>query len=346
MKRLDQKLAAIHRDPHGSKEFIIADAKDADMAFGMVAPGPRLVGDRPPGAQFPRPWRTLPEYLEQIRAVIRQDIVDIVLLSVSNLEQLAIREKLFQRSSITPAARANDTSDIWVVRGGNYLDTPSLPFCSANLDHILHGELTAFKRPTVAGADLGLYSVTFTNKAERDHKTLRIFRDFRLHAEKKKFRYFLEVFNPNVDAGIPPEEVGAFINDHIARTLAGVPSAGRPIFLKIPYNGARALEELVMYDPQLIVGILGGSSGTTHDAFKLIADARKYGARVALFGRKINNAEDQLAFVSYLRAIVEGAITAKEAVQAYHGDLQRNGLKPVRPLDEDLLITDQAMSYG
>ena len=134
-----------------------------------------------------------------------------------------------------------------------------------------------------AGADLGLYSVTFTNNAERDHKTLRIFRDFRLHAEKKKFRYFLEVFNPNVDARIPPEEVGSFINDHIARTLAGVPSAGRPIFLKIPYNGARALEELVMYDPQLVVGILGGSSGTTHDAFKLIADARKYGARVALF---------------------------------------------------------------
>ena len=101
-----------------------------------------------------------------------------------------------------------------------------------------------------------------------------------------------------------------------------------------------------MYDPQLIVGILGGSSGTTHDAFKLISDAQKYGARVALFGRKINNAEDQLAFVSFLRAIVDGAITPKEAVHAYHGDLQRGGLKPTRTLDDDLCITDQAMSYG
>ena len=38
-KSLDQKLAAIHADPAGCREFIIADAKDADMAFGMAAPG-------------------------------------------------------------------------------------------------------------------------------------------------------------------------------------------------------------------------------------------------------------------------------------------------------------------
>ena len=38
-KSLDQKLAAIHADPSGSSEFINADAKDADMAFGIGAPG-------------------------------------------------------------------------------------------------------------------------------------------------------------------------------------------------------------------------------------------------------------------------------------------------------------------
>jgi len=38
-KSLDHKLRAIHADPHGSKEFILADAKDADMAFGVGAPG-------------------------------------------------------------------------------------------------------------------------------------------------------------------------------------------------------------------------------------------------------------------------------------------------------------------
>lgn len=31
--------------------------------------------------------------------------------------------------------------------------------------------------------------------------------------------------------------------------------------MKIPYNGPGPLEELVSYDPQLIVGILGGEFG-------------------------------------------------------------------------------------
>ena len=38
LKSLDRKLAAIHADPT-CREFILADAKDADMAFGIGAPG-------------------------------------------------------------------------------------------------------------------------------------------------------------------------------------------------------------------------------------------------------------------------------------------------------------------
>ena len=38
-KSLDRKLAAIHADPSGCREFIIADAKDADMAFGIGSAG-------------------------------------------------------------------------------------------------------------------------------------------------------------------------------------------------------------------------------------------------------------------------------------------------------------------
>jgi hypothetical protein len=53
--------------------------------------------------------------------------------------------------------------------------------------------------------------------------------------------------------------------DHVIRSLAGVTRRGRPLFLKIAYNGPKALTELVSYDPQLIVGILGGSAGTTYD---------------------------------------------------------------------------------
>ena len=105
MKTLDAKLNAIHADPHGCKEFIIADAKDADMAFGITAPGPLQNGACPHGYHESEGcFKTLEDYRNQIRGVVRQGLVDIVLLSASNLEQLAIREKLFEHSPITPAA--------------------------------------------------------------------------------------------------------------------------------------------------------------------------------------------------------------------------------------------------
>ena len=90
------------------------------------------------------------------------------------------------------------------------------------------------------------------------------------------------------------------------------------------------------YDPTLVVGILGGAAGTTLDAFQLLGDSKKYGARAALFGRKINIAEDQLAFVRLLRAIADDEIQPVEAVHAYHGELQQKKIVPLRSLQEDL----------
>src|SRR5207237_10576627 len=119
------------------------------------------------------------------------------------------------------------------------------------------------------GANLGLYSVTFVNDLEQDRETLLAFKQFREEAERKNFRYFLEVFDPNISSGIAPEKLGEFINDNIIRTLAGVPESGRPVFLKIVYHGPRAMEELAQYDPNLDAGILGGSAGTTYYAVEL-----------------------------------------------------------------------------
>jgi hypothetical protein len=53
-----------------------------------------------------------------------------------------------------------------------------------------------------SGANLGLYSVTFVNELEQDRETLLAFKEFREEAERKKFRYFLEVFDPNVKTGV------------------------------------------------------------------------------------------------------------------------------------------------
>lgn len=333
-KSLDEKLHRLRAGAATRRDFIIADAKDADMAFGVTAPGATAAGG----------WRSLADYRAQIRDLVRQGIVDLMLLSVSNLEQLAINEQLFASSPVTPAARANDTSDIWIVRGGAYAQRPSRPFRTATIDHILHGRLGLDPATPFTGADVGLYSLTFTNDVERDLATLEAFREFRLEAERKHFRYFLEVFNPNVQS-VRAAETAAFLNDHIARTLAGVPTAARPLFLKIPYNGPGALEELVAYDPTLIVGILGGGAGTTRDAFQLIHDAQQHGARVALFGRKINAAEHPLTFVTFLRRIVDGEVEPVEAVKAYHGELAKLGLKPARSLARDLQLTPTPKHY-
>ena len=115
------------------------------------------------------------------------------------------------------------------------------------------------------------------------------------------------MFNPNVERGLTPETMPQFVNDAIIRGLAGLTEAERPKFLKIAYNGPRALEELASFDPDLVVGVLGGGAGTTRDCFELIHQAEKYGARVALFGRKINLAESPLDVVRLMRAVADGA---------------------------------------
>lgn len=336
-KSLDQKLANIHRDPSGSKDFILADAKDADMATGLAATGvDHVTGKR----------RSLADYRAQIRQVIKQGLVDIVLMSASTNDQLCIRERLFDGTAITPAARANDTTDIHLPAGGTYGAEPSRPFRSATLEQIQSGKVDPTPAERKLGADLGLYSITPNNKLEFDYPTVLAYKDFRIEAERVGFRHFLEVFDPNACGDHCPADLGRFINDLIVRTLAGVPQAGRPVFLKIVYHGPKAMEELATYDPHLVPGILGGASGTTYDAFKQLAEAKKYGARAALYGRKINNSEHQLTFITFLRMLADELVTPEEAVKAYHGELQKLNIKPIRSLADDMQLTTQSMSYA
>jgi hypothetical protein len=340
-KTLDQKLAAIHADPSGCKDFIIADAKDADMAFGLGAPG--LSPERHDGEVR---FKTLADYRNQIRQITQQGIVDIMLMSASTSDVLAVQERLFENSHITPAIRANDTTDIHVFRGSRIGQAASRPFRSASLDHAQCGYIDCEPQDRVLGSSLGLYSITFNNDRDLDYDSLTEYKKFRDEAERKGFRHFLEIFNPNLPNAVAPELLPSFINDVIARTLAGVTSSQRPVFLKMVYHGPKAMEDLVRYDPHLVVGILGGAAGTTLDAFQLLHEAQKYGARAALFGRKINQAENQLAFVEFLRLVADRVLDPVEAVKAYHSVLEKLGVKPQRPLDEDLTLQTNVMSYG
>ncbi|HWE01306.1 MAG TPA: hypothetical protein VG326_02765 [Tepidisphaeraceae bacterium] len=336
-RSLDAKIASIRANLGGARDFILADAKDADMAAGLAAPGKNAVTGK---------VRSLAEYRDQMREVTRQGLVDIMLMSASTSEALTIREKLFDDSTVTPAVRANDTTDIHLMAGSSFAGEPSRPFRSATIEQIQAGKINPSDAERRIGSDLGLYSITPNNRLDFDYPTLEAYKQFRIEAESKGFRHFLEVFDPNACAGNCPADLGRYINDLIVRTLAGVPSTGRPVFLKIAYHGPRAMEELVAYDPTLIPGILGGSSGTTHDAFKLLQEAKKYGARAALFGRKINNSEHQLSFVQHLHLIANGRIDATEAVKAYHGELQKLNIKPYRALKDDLELTVTASSYA
>jgi DhnA family fructose-bisphosphate aldolase class Ia len=321
MKSLDKKLRRIRAGKYTSKDFIIADAKDGDMAFGVTSPGPDGNGK----------WLPRENYLHAMEEMTQSGLVDIMLMSASSAERLK-RRATFNKSSVTPAVRLNDTTDIWNARGSRYRESPSEPFATADLESVL---------PL---SKLGLYSMTFYNDLSADKASLEAYRQFRLQAREYGIKHFLEVFNPAYDIGIKEKELGHYINDMIIKAVAGVTSADAPQFLKIQFNGAAAMSELTQYDPEgLIAGILGGAAGTTRDTFELALQAEQAGARVALFGRKINLAEAPLKLVSLMRDTIEQTLSPSDAVQAYHDHLKQSGIKPLRALKIDLTITEAAL---
>jgi hypothetical protein len=169
-KSLDIKLANIHRDPHGAKDFILADAKDADMAAGLAAPGK----DARTGK-----IRSLEDYRDHMREILKQGLVDIMLMSCSTSEVLTINERLFDNSHITPAARANDTTDIHLQAGGVYPTHASRPFRSATIDQIQSAKVNPAESERRLGANLGLYSITPNNDLDADYATLEAYKEFR-----------------------------------------------------------------------------------------------------------------------------------------------------------------------
>ena len=324
-ERLNGKLSRIRSGDYTPADFIIADAKDADMGGGISALGVTTDSD---GSVR---QTTAVDYREAMTRMIDTVLVDIMLTSLSSAELLHA-SKAFAESDVTLAVRLNDATDIWGFRGATYRYGPAIPFRTAQLDRARHV------------AALGLFAVTFYNDRERDVATLDAYRAFREQAAQVGMAHFLEVFNPAFAIELGGAELGDFINDAIVRCLAGVGRNESPLFLKMQYNGAHAMSELASYDPgNLIVGVLGGAAGTTRDTFELVAQTERFGGRVALFGRKIHLAEDSVEIVRLMRAVVEGDIGTAEAVKAYHQTLADQQIPPARPLDKDLLVTDPVL---
>src|SRR5882762_9670478 len=97
-KSLDQKLKRLHADPHGCKVFILADAKDADMALAIGAPG-----KSPEAHSGELRYRSLSEFRDVIEQIVAQGLVDIMLMSASTSEVLTIQKRIFDHSHVTPA---------------------------------------------------------------------------------------------------------------------------------------------------------------------------------------------------------------------------------------------------
>jgi hypothetical protein len=65
-----------------------------------------------------------------------------------------------------------------------------------------------------------------------------------------------------------------------------------------------------------------------------------------LFGRKINLAESPLEIIKFMRAVADGSIAPAEAVAAYHGALEKQGVTPLRDLAADNQITEAVLKQG
>ena len=327
MKTLDDKLKNIRTDNYKPSDFIIADAKDADMGGGRRAPG--FVREKN-GLLTNKP-ATYQSYLLKMEEMTKSEMVDVMLMSMTSAERL-VNKKIFDNNPVTPAVRLNDTTCIWgLLRNGDYTKHQSRPFATTQLRH------------AIQYVNLGLYSMTFNKDVDRDVYMLNKYREFRDEAEKIGMRHFLEVFNSAViDLSI--EEMGEYVNDCILKTLAGQISKEKPLFLKIAYNGPKAMEELASYDPgNLVIGILGGGKGTSRDCFELLRQACKYGARVALFGRKVNLSENQITIIQTMRQVIQDDLESVEAVKLYHDKLQKINIKPDRELEKDSELTDPAL---
>ena len=323
--RLVGKLTRIRSGAYSPRDFIIADAKDAEMGGGIGALGARRLAD---GTER---LATSADYRQAMTEMMASGLIDIMLTSMSSAEALA-DSGAFKTSDVTQAIRLNDATDIWGFRGASYRERPALPFRTARLHHARRL------------AALGLYAVTFYNDRDLDVATSEAYGRFRQQAEEEGMAHFLEVFNPAFPINIGSNEFGAFLNDAIVRCLAGVARPEAPLFLKLQFNGARVMEELAAYDPaNLIVGVLGGAAGTTRDTFELVAQTERFGGRVALFGRKIYLAEDAIEIVRLMRAIVEGEIGTINAVKSYHDTLKSQGILPLRTIKEDLEVTDPVL---
>jgi hypothetical protein len=327
MRSLDRKLANIKAGRYTPDDFIIADAKDGDIGFGRASPVP---DPNDPSRFTPRAT-----HLQNIRDMTQSGLVDIMLMSASTAERLS-NEGLFKGSDVTPAIRLNDTTDIWSARGGRYREEPSRHHRTARVDQA---------RDIV---DLGLYSVTFSNQRDIDAENAEAYSAFRAEAAAHKMRHFLEVFNPAFDIRLSGKaDMGAFINDNIVRTLAGVDGSGLP---EVP----EAAVQRAARDGG--AGLLRPGPSDRRHPRRSSRYCPRY-VRVAEPGRALRRPRRPLRPQDSPRRVAARhrppdarsrgpERDPREAVKAYHGALQNKKIRATRELSDDIQLTEEPLKLA
>ena len=106
-KSLKIKIQKIKNNKYRPKDFIIADAKDADMGGGRRAPGYLREKN---GALTDIP-DTYDSYLKKMDEMTKSEMVDVMLMSMTSAEKL-VGNKIFDNSPVTPAVRLNPNPNL------------------------------------------------------------------------------------------------------------------------------------------------------------------------------------------------------------------------------------------
>jgi hypothetical protein len=310
-ERVFEKLA----DPQGLyKSPILVFAGDALAAGGLRGLGKVRDGGKS------RPRKQL-EFLQLCRDLTTDGYIDGCLMTPADAETLAVEERFFNRTPITPMVRLNAETSIWSPRHGEYRRTPAQPFTTVQVDS--HAPEAAYC--TTLGDALechvriGLYSITLNNDVDNDRRTLMTYLEFaREVGNHPQFDHFLEVFLPNVNLpGLDYEKRGQYVADSIVRTMSYLKKHQRPRFIKTEYTGESTWKELCDFDPGLIIGALGGPRVSTRKTLELAANVVAGGGRALLFGRTIFDDDNPRAICKALRAVVDRTMSVDEAYAMY-----------------------------
>ncbi|MHB2016324.1 MAG: hypothetical protein ACYCW6_05185 [Candidatus Xenobia bacterium] len=297
MGRVEEKLSA-------SSGVALIFAADAQVAYGVQGLG-----------QANGQYRTRPQFLDLVRGLVADGVLDGVLMTPADAEQLAARDRIF-RHGVTPIVRMNAETGIWGPRHGAYRNQFSLPFPTVRMED------AAYCDPTACHVSVGMFSITLNNDVYHDERMLSAYLHFAQDLSGQRgFVHVLEAFLPNTNRrGLSDEQCGAYVADSLVRTMSYLLEAQRPILIKTEYTTPANWRSLCAFDPTLRIGALGGPNQGPRYTLQLAHDVVANGGRAILFGRAIFEDSNPPAIVRALRQVVDGQLSPADALQAYQAE--------------------------